>query len=206
MPIAAYNPKELHSLFPLYCPCRDCEYYEDPDNYITKEGTYWVKGEACRRQRFYCHGGGHKFSETRYSPLFRHGGTFREYEQTAKMSSYGLSSFQIADVLEHDERTIQAWQRALGQKCLTVHQSLSSLIGLVLTYLQMDEIWSYLRAKKKQMWVFIALEARTKFWVNFELGSRTGHTANRLLKNLVYLMPWGFLHFLLITTGLSSLN
>lgn len=36
--------------------------------------------------------------------------------------------------------------------------------------------------------------------MNFELGSRTAHTADQLLRNLVYLMPWGFEHFLLVTT------
>ena len=66
--------------------------------------------------------------------------------------------------------------------------------------IQMDEIWSYLRKKKRQLWLFITLEAQTKFWVNFELGSRTSHTAHRLLRNIVCLMPWGFQHFLLVTT------
>ena len=66
--------------------------------------------------------------------------------------------------------------------------------------LQMDEIWSYLQKKKRQLWLFITLEAQTKFWVNFELGSRTSHTAHRLLRNLVALMPHGFDHFLLVTT------
>ncbi|MEL4898327.1 IS1 family transposase [Crocosphaera sp. Alani8] len=55
-------------------------------------------------------------------------------------------------------------------------------IALNLLYLQMDELWSYLKKKKKQLWVFITLEANNKFWVNFELGSRTNHTANRLVK------------------------
>jgi IS1 family transposase len=48
--------------------------------------------------------------------------------------------------------------------------------------------------------VFIGFEAQSKFWLNFELGSRTGHTANRLLAHLVYLMPWGFEQFLVVTT------
>ncbi len=101
---------------------------------------------------------------------------------------------------ERDPRTILQWQKALGQKSQTFHLALCTLIGLTLTFIQMDEIWSYLKKKKRQMWVFITLEARTKFWVNFELGSLTGHTANRLLKWLLYLMPFGFEHFLLITT------
>jgi IS1 family transposase len=35
--------------------------------------------------------------------------------------------------------------------------------------------------EKKQLWVFVSLDAQSKFWVNFELGSRTNHTANRLV-------------------------
>ena len=200
MSIPAYNPKELHILFPQYCPCPNCDYYEDPDNYITKDGTYRVAGEVGRRQRLKCHFGGHRFSETRYSALFVHHGSFQEYEQTAKMTAYGMSAAQIADVLLRDERTVLGWQQALGKKCKTFHLSVCSLIGMVLTFLQMDEIWSYLKRKKQQLWVFITLEARTKFWVNFELGSRTSWTATRLLSGLVYLMPWGFGEFLLITT------
>ncbi len=200
MTIAAYDPKLLHPLFPRFCPCRNCSYYLDPDNYITLDGTYPVKNDAQRRQRLYCHAGEHRFSETAYSSLFGHHGSFKEYIQTAKMSSYGLSTEQIADVLEKDRRTILEWQKALSQKCESFHLALCTLIGLTLMSIQMDEIWSYLSKKKRQLWLFITLESTTKFWVNFELGSRTYHTAHRLLKNLVYLMPWGFEHFLLVTT------
>ncbi len=64
----------------------------------------------------------------------------------------------------------------------------------------MDELWSYLKNKKRQLWVFIALESKTKFWVNFELGSRTNHTANRLVKNLNSLCRWESKTLLKITT------
>jgi IS1 family transposase len=148
------------------------------------------------------------FPKLHPSDLFGHHGSFKEYVQTAKMSGYGLSTEQIADVLERDERTILEWQKALGQKCQSFHLALCSLIGLTLMSLQMDEIWSYLQKKKRPEWLFITLEAKTKFWVNFELGDleeicfadRTSSTAHRLLRNLVYLMPWGFEHFLLVTT------
>ncbi len=49
---------------------------------------------------FTAHAGEHRFSETAYSPLFGHHGSFKEYVQTAKMSSCGLSTEQIADVKE----------------------------------------------------------------------------------------------------------
>ena len=64
----------------------------------------------------------------------------------------------------------------------------------------MDELWSYLKNKKRQLWLFIALESVTKFWVNFELGSRTLYTAERLVKNLKSLCQWESGHLLKITT------
>ena len=200
MSIVPYDPKTIHPLFPHFCPCRDCPYYLALDNYITKDGTYPVKKGTERRQRLYCHAGKHRFSEMAYSPLFCHHRSFQEYIQTAKMTTYGLSSDQIADILERDSRTILQWQKALGKKSQSFHGALCTLIGLTLTFIQMDEIWSYLKRKKRQLWVFIIIEAQTKFWLNFELGSRTGHTANRLLNFLVSLMPKGFNHFLLVTT------
>ena len=66
MTISAYDPKLIHPLFPRYCPCRDCPYYLELDNYITLDGTYPVKNDIRRRQRLYCHAEGHRFSETAY--------------------------------------------------------------------------------------------------------------------------------------------
>ncbi len=121
-----------------------------------------MKKDVQRRQRLYCHAGEHRFSETAYSSLFGHHGSFKEYVQMAKMSTYGLSTEQIADVLERDGRTILEWQKALGQKCQSFHLALCSLIGLTLLSIQMDEIWSFLQKKKRQLWLFITLEAQTR--------------------------------------------
>ena len=123
--------------------------------------------------------------------------TFRR----AKMSTYGLSTKQIADVLERDERTILEWQKALGQKCESFHLALCTLIGLTLMSIV---IWMKsgptCRNRSVNYGCSSPRSAQTKFWVNFELGSRTSHTAHRLLRNLVALMPRGFEHFLLVTT------
>ena len=65
---------------------------------------------------FYCHGGQHRFSEMSYSNLINKKGTEKEYRQTFKLIKYGLSSEQIADVLEKDPRTIEAWVTAIAKK------------------------------------------------------------------------------------------
>ena len=149
---------------------------------------------------FYCHGGEHRFSEMAYSRLINKKGSDKEYIQTAKLIKYGLSSEQIADVLEKDPRTIEGWVRAIAEKSKNFHKFICLLIGITVEFLQMDELWSYLKNKRRQLWVFIALESQSKFWVNFELGSRTNHTANRLIKNLKALCRWNSEHLLKITT------
>ena len=51
-----------------------------------------------------------------YSGLVNKKGSEKEYIQTAKLIKEGLSCEQIADVLERDVRTIEAWVAAISQK------------------------------------------------------------------------------------------
>ena len=64
---------------------------------------------------------------------------------------------------------------------------------MIINFLQLDEFWSYVKNKKKQLWGFTCVDAESRFWLNFELGSRTKHTANKLLKVLstMILIPSG---------------
>ena len=174
----------------LFCPRKNCKHYQSANNKIIKDGVYKTKSDSVPRQMFYCNDGKHRFSETGYSDLFGKHGSFKEYEQTAKLSSYGLSTGAIADVLQKDGRTIERWQKAIGNKSQKFHLFLCFIVGLNILYLQMDEIWSYLKSKSQQLWVFIGLESKTKFWIGFELGSRSIYTANRLVKGIKALGIW----------------
>ena len=97
----------------LFCPRKTCLLYQSLDNKITKDGTYTTKHDDVARQMFDCAGGQHRFSETGYSKLFGKHGSFKEYEQAAKLSCYGVSTDAIADVLGKDPRTIATWQRSI---------------------------------------------------------------------------------------------
>jgi IS1 family transposase len=95
--------------------------------------------------------------------------------------SYGLSAEKIADVLERDVRTIEEWLQAVGKKSEKFHIFLWITLRLKLFFLLLSELWSFCKAKSHQLWVFIALDGTRKFWIHFELGSRTNHTASRLV-------------------------
>jgi len=93
----------------LFCPCQEFDFYQKIDNKITKDGSYKTKTDKTPRQMYYCHGGKHRFSSSRYSDLFQKQGSFKEYEMASKMVCYGLSQTQIAEVLERDVRTVEEW-------------------------------------------------------------------------------------------------
>jgi IS1 family transposase len=157
------------------------------DNNITKDGVYKTKNDDIVRQMFYCAKGKHRFSETGYCDLFgKHGSFKEEYEQMCKLSCYGLSTDAIADVLIKDPRTIAMWQRNVSKKTNIFHDLICLSITLTVMFIQMDELWSYLRNKNNQLWVFVGFEVDSRFWMNFELGSRTTHTATKLVKKITH--------------------
>ncbi len=127
-----------------------------------------------------------------YSGLVNKKGSNKEYIQTAKLIKCGLSCEQIADVLERDSRTIEVWVKAIAGKSENFHNFICLLIAITIEFLQLDELWSYFKNKKRQLWVFIALESKTKFWINFELGSRTNHTALSFSQKPKSFMQMGF--------------
>ena len=177
-------PTKVNAELYLFCPRRDCPCYQSLDNKITKDGVYTTKNDQIVRQMFFCKNGKHRFSETGYSDLFGKHGSFKEYEQVCKLSCYGLSTDAIADVLIKDSRTIAIWQRSVSKKTNLFHDFICLSITLTVMFIQMDELWSYLRNKNNQLWAFVGFEVDSRFWMNFELGSRTTHTATKLVKKI----------------------
>ena len=134
---------EINAELTLFCPRRNCPCYQRSDNKLTKDGTYITKNDPIPRQMFYCGGGKHRFSETGYSELLGKHGSFKQYEQVAKLSCAGVSSQDIADVLELDVRTVESWQRCISKKSNRFHRFICTFLALNLLFLQMDELWSW---------------------------------------------------------------
>lgn len=190
----------LNTELSLFCPRRGCPHYQSEENRIIKYGKYKTKSDPIPRQLLYCKKGAHQFSETAYSELWGKQGSFKEDEQTAKLKGYALHECQIADVLERDERTILTWSTAISQKSFRFHMWLCSTVGLVIRFLQMDELWSYVTSKARQFWVFIAFDVPTRFWIGFACGKRTNATAKRLVGQVYRLGKWSRSRLLRITT------
>ena len=161
-------PQELSTDLKLFCPRKNCQYWQNLENKITKDGVYVTENDKQPRQMFYCCSGKHRFSETNYSGLFGKQGSFKEYEQAAKMSCYGLSEDAIADVLQVDTRTVATWLQCMGKKANLFHDTMCLHLTMSLLFLQMDELWSFLGKKKRQLWVFIGFDVDSRALYGFQ--------------------------------------
>ena len=72
----------------------------------------------------------------------------------------------------------------MSKKANLFHDVICLSITLTVLFIQMDELWSFLRNKSSQLWVFVGFEFDSRFWINFELGSRTTHTATKLVTRI----------------------
>ena len=73
------------------------------------------------------------------------------------------------------------------------------MIGILIRFLQLDELWSFMGSKAHQLWVFAALDVPTRFWVVFTTGKRTYKNA-KILVGLLYLLDSARCRLLKITT------
>ena len=108
------NP--VNTDLPLFSPREGCVCHQSYENKITKDGVYTTSSDSVPGLMFYCHGGGHRHSETGYSEFFGKHGSLKEYEQAAESITHGLSVDAAADVLGRDVRTVVQWLLALGHK------------------------------------------------------------------------------------------
>jgi hypothetical protein len=61
-------------------------------------------------------------------------------------------------VLLKDTRTIATWQWGVSKKTNLFHNVICLSITLTALFIQLDELWSFLRNKNNQLWVFLKLE------------------------------------------------
>ena len=173
---------QTHTHTHLFCPHKNCYNCGKLNQNIISYGTYTTKNDNTPRQRFRNTVCGCTFSETAFSDIYGKHGSFIEYSICCKLLCYNSNADEIADILSKDVRTILSWIECISNKVEKFHNF--KCILLIINFLQLDELWSYVKNKKKQLWGFTSIDAESRFWLNFELGSRTKYTANKLLKVL----------------------
>ena len=146
-------------------------------------------------QNLFCQACQHKFSVRRHTALYRlktaAPGWRRSWLHWPKACRWrrGAGGGWCGGVFGHAEGTITTWLTRAGTDSERLHTRLFR--GLELLHVQLDELRTTLRNKGQEVWLWLALAARTKIIAAAQLGPRTRATAHALIHGLVQVLARG---------------
>lgn len=156
------------------CPNPACAYYRITDaqvHALVGDGTH---GRVERIQTFRCQACQTTFTARRNTPLYRLKTASTRVAEVLSALAEGLSVAAAVRVFGHSEGTIATWRARAGEHSATLHDHWFQ--HLQLPPVQLDELRTRLRNRAQVLWLWVAIDPRTKLIPVLHLGART-HTA-----------------------------
>jgi len=94
----------------------------------------------------------------------------------------GLDPSAAERVFGYRQRTIITWLTRAGEHAQTLHERF--FCHLWLPHLQLDELRTRLHCAKQVLWLWLAIDPRTKILPVLQFGPRTQHMAHVLIHKL----------------------
>jgi IS1 family transposase len=165
------------------CPNPDCLYYGITDDQIhalvgcgghgSHEYIRDLKCQACQT----------KFSVRYGTVLYRLKTPARRVGEVLSALAEGLSVGAAVRVFGHGEFTIRTWLTRAGLHATSLHEQLFQ--NLRLRHIQLDELCTKTRQGADALWVWFAVDARTKVIIVLKVGPRTQPVAHAVAHALV---------------------
>jgi IS1 family transposase/transposase-like protein len=168
------------------CPNADCPYYGITDDQIhalvgcgghgRQEYIRDLKCQACRT----------KFSVRYGTVLYRLKTPARRVGEVLSALAEGLSIGAAVRVFGHGEFTIRTWLTRAGPHATSLHERLFQ--NLRLLHVQLDELCTKTRQGAHALWVWFAIDARTKAIAVLKVGPRTQPMAHAVVHSLIQVL------------------
>lgn len=160
------------------CLNPDCRY-----RLITEARIHALVGDGFhghdRIPDFRCQACGRKFSARRDTALYRLRTPAQAIGVTLALLAEGVAPDALQRVFGIRETTQRLWLTRAGLHAQTLHEHFSH--GLQLAHIQLDELFTHARQATHDLWLWVALDATTKFIPTFLLGPRTQDLAHHLI-------------------------
>jgi transposase-like protein len=173
--------KKLLSTAGFACSNPHCLYFGMTDDRIHSLVHCGNHGRHERIADLKCQACGRKFSMRFGTALYRLK-TARCASRVAMVLTAlaeGVGIAAAARIFGHSEFTLQTWLTRAGLHAQSLHQRL--LRGLHLGHVQLDEVRTAVRQGAQIVWVWIALDARSKLVAAMHIGPRTQDFAHALV-------------------------
>jgi IS1 family transposase/transposase-like protein len=164
------------------CPNRSCLYFGNTDDQFHALVGDGKHGRDERIQTFRCQACRTTFSARRDTPLYRLKTPSQQVAVVLTALAEGLDASAAERVFGYRQATITTWLTRAGSHAQTLHEH--SFCNLQLPYVQLDELRTRLRCAKRVLWLWLAIDPRTKILPVLELGPRTQNMAHRMIHSL----------------------
>jgi len=170
------------------CPYPDCDYFGNTDSTFHAlvgngkrgaDGIQWLKCQAC----------GKHFSSRRGTALYRLRTPAAQVAQALLAVNLGLTIADTALLFQYSEMSIRLWLSRAGQHAEQVHAHFFH--HLHLGHLQLDELFTTLRHKAHDLWVWVAFDPATKLIPALQVGPRTPAMAYAAIHALSLVLTQG---------------
>jgi len=164
------------------CHTPGCPYAGITDSQIHALVADGHHGRTDHIQDFTCQACGHRVSARRGTALLQLKTPPARVGEVLSALAEGLSVGAAVRVFGHGEATITRWRDRAAQQAARLH--LQFVRDLHLPHVQLDEIRTRLRPRDRVLWLWLALDPKTKLIPALALGARTQRTAHTLVHRL----------------------
>jgi IS1 family transposase len=173
------------------CPNRECPYFGITDAHIHALVGDGKHGHVERIQTFRCQSCYTTFSARRHTPLYRLKTPSQQVAMVLAALAEGMDPSAAERVFGFRHATISTWLSRAGKHAQTFHER--SFCHLRLPHLQLDELRTRLRSPTHVLWLWLAIDPRTKLVPVLYLGPRTQHAAHMVIHSLRQMLAPGCL-------------
>jgi transposase-like protein len=164
------------------CPNSVCLYYGITDDHIHALVGYGGHGRQEYIQDLKCQACQTKFSVRYGTALYRLKTPSRRVGEVLSALAEGLSVGAAVRVFGHGEFTIRTWLTRAGLQAASLHERLFQ--GLKFLHVQLDELCTKVRGGNDALWVWFAVDARSKIIAVLKVGPRTQPVAHAVVHAL----------------------
>ena len=164
------------------CPNQQCRYFGNIDARVHALVGDGKHGQVERIQTFRCQACGTTFTARRHTPLYRLKTPSHQIAMVLSALAEGLDPSAAERVFGYRQGTIITWLSRAGQRSQSLHERFFR--HLHLTHLQLDEIRTRLRRSTQVLWLWLAIDPRTKLLPVLHQGPRTQQAAHLLIHSL----------------------
>jgi hypothetical protein len=183
-------PKQLNTEG-FACSNQQCPYFGITDAAIHALVGDGKHGSAERIQTFRCQTCCTTFTSRRNTPLYRLKTPSQQVAMVLAALAEGLDFSEAWLVFGFRQATISTWLSRAGKHAQTFHER--SFCHIWLPHLQLDELRSLVRSSTHLLWLWLAIDPRTKLVPVLYFGPRTHHAAHMIIHSLRQMLAPGCL-------------